>query len=518
MLVLNNQIREIDMSQKMRPGLLAAGLLAAGMFLTPQAAQAQDDVLAITSTAAMTTPNPYAESSAQAYSLWCQVYGCLGRYNFQTKEYEGILAESWEVVNDTTWRFTLRDDLPRHDGGPTVTSADVIHSWQRVMTDEASVQRFLFNEIEKLEVIDERTFDVVTKRPMAPLLAVLFDRLAITSKDLFEEHGKEADTVAPHGWGPYALEEYSIDQQIVISKHDEYPGVSEEAPDTAVFRQMREPEQRVTALLNGEVQIARLVPPQLMPRLEGNDSVQVVTTPSIEPMFVAMNPAFEPWDDVRVRRAVAHAIDKDLIIDRLLFGLADRLDGPLGEVQVCYDGPIDDPITYDPERARELLAEAGYADGGPAIDFHTANGRYISDRQIAEVITQMLTEVGFEVTLHAPEWANTWAKIRGGDVPMFYMGRGLTLDPSEPVAQYLQTGVTPRVSYSNPELDALFEKERQTFDHEERCQVWREIRQLIVDETPLHYMWTHRLVNGVAKGIEWPADASGEVWVPDVKM
>lgn len=501
-----------------KPFVLATSLAAWTALSGGAVAQVEGDVVSITTTAALTTRNPYAESSTQMYSMWCQVYGCLGRYNFQTREYEGILAESWEAVDDTRWRFILRDDLIRHDGGPGVTAEDVVHSWQRVMNDDASVQRFLFTEIEELVAVDEHTVDVVTKQPFAPLLAYLFDRLAITSAELYEEHGAEADTVAPFGWGPYALESYSIDQQIVITKHDSYPGLHEAAPDVAVFRQMREPEQRVTALLNGEVQIARLIPPQLMERLQSSDSVQVVQTSSIEPMFIAMNPAFEPWDDARVRRAVAHAVDKDMIIDRLLFGLADRLDGPIGEAQICYNGPIDNPIAYDPEAARALLAEAGYDGGGPKIDLYTANGRYISDRQISEVITQMLTEVGFEVTLHAPEFANMWADVRTGNSPMFYMGRGLVLDPSEGIAQYLETDNTPRISYSNPELDALFAAERQAIDIEERCALWREIRQLIVDESPMHFLWTHRLVNGVQQGVEWLGDASGEVWVADIKM
>lgn len=495
----------------------AAGL--AVVAATAGGAWAQDEkVVSITTTASLTTQNPYAESSTQMYSTWCQVYGCLGRYNFQTKEYEGVLAESWETVDDTRWRFKLRQDLQRHDGGPGVTAADVVHSWQRVMTDEASVQKFLFTEIEELVAVDEHTVDVVTREPFAPLLAYLFDRLAITSADLYAEHGAEADTKTPYGWGPYALENYSIDQQIVITKNDVFPGIAAAAPDVAVFRQMREPEQRVTALLNGEIQIAREIPPQLVERMEGSDRVDVVQTPSIQPMFVAMNPAFEPWGNPLVRRAVAHAIDKDLIIDRLLFGRADRLDGPIGETQICYDGPIDNPIAYDPEAARALLAEAGYADGGPKIDFYTANGRYIADRQVSEVITQMLSEVGFDVTLHAPEFANMWADVRTGNAPMFYMGRGLVLDPSEGIAQYLETGVTPRIDYSNPVLDALFSEERRTIDPAERCAVWREIRQLIVDESPMLFLWTHRLVNGVAKGVTWPADASGEVWVADIRM
>lgn len=499
-------------------GIVFAAMAMGAASATSALAQSEESVLSISATSAMTTQNPYAESASQMYSLWCQVYGCLGRYNYLSKQFEGILAESWENIDDRTWRFTLRDDLVRHDGGPAPTAADVVHSWQQALNDPDSVQAFYFSEVEKIEAIDERTVDVVTKEPLAPLLSYLFDRFPISSKELHEKHGASVYNEAPYGWGPYSLDEFAIDNRIVVRRHDQWPAMPEAAPEVAVFQQMREPEQRVTAVLNGEIQIARLIPPQLVSRLEGREDIEVVQTGSIEPMFLAMNPNFEPWGDVRVRRAAAFAIDRDLIIERLLFGYADRLDGPLGTEQICYSGAPDEPITYDPEKAKALLAEAGFADGGPKVELYVPNGRYISDRQIGEVLGQMLGAVGFDVTVHIPEWANLWSQIRGGDVPTFYMGRGLMLDPSEPLAQYFQTGVSPRIGYSNPELDALFAKERETFDPEERCKIFREISQLLVDEVPAHFLWNHRLVNAVHGSVEWPADASGEVWLAGVKM
>ena len=501
-----------------KTGLIAGAVSALALVGAVAPASAQEDkLLMVTSTFPMTSPTPYAESNAQMYSVWCQTYGCLGRYNYVEQEYQGILVDSWEIVDPTTWRFKLREDLVRHDGGPGPTTADVLHSYDRVLNDPASIQKNIFSEVETIREVDEYTFEIVTTEPLASLLSYIFDRFIITSAELAEAN-ENPDEAAPYGWGPYKLASYTLDQEIALEKNVDFPGMSDAAPDTAVYRQIREAEQRVTALLNGEVQIARLIPPQLVSRIEGNDSVNTVQSPSIEQMFLAFNPKFEPWNDRRVRQAAAHAINKDLIIDRFLMGLADRLDGPLGEQQICYSGPLDFVIDYDPERSRELLAEAGYEDGGPQIEFQTASGRYISDRQVAEIVTQMLTEVGFEVDLQAPEYANLTAAMRSGELPMYYLGRGLFLDPSEPLSQYLETDVTQRIGYSNPELDALLAEERQTLDFEERCQVVREAAELIAEEVPMFFMWSHRLVHGVQKGIEWDGSADGEIWLSDVKM
>ena len=503
---------------KTRQGLIGGAFGALAVLGLTQPLAAQDDkLLMVTSTFPMTSPTPYAESNAQMYSVWCQTYGCLGRYNYAAKEYQGILVENWEVVDPNTWRFKLREDLVRHDGGPGPTTADVPHSYDRVLNDPASIQKNIFSEVETIRAVDDYTFEIVTKKPLASLLSYIFDRFIITSAELAEAN-ENPDEDAAFGWGPYKLASYMLDQEIALEKNDDFPGISADAPDTAVFRQIREAEQRVTALMNGEVQIARLIPPQLVSRLEGNDAISLAQSPSIEPMFLAFNPKFEPWTDKRVRQAAAHSINKDLIIDRFLMGLADKMDGPLGEQQICYTGPLDFVIDYNPEKARALLAEAGYENGGPKVEFMTASGRYISDRQVSEIVTQMMTEVGFEVDLQVPEYANLTAAMRAGELPMYYLGRGLFLDPSEPLSQYLETDVTQRIGYSSPELDALLQQERQTLDFEERCKVVRQAAELIAEEVPMFFMWSHRLVHGVSKGIEWDASADGEIWLSDVKM
>jgi peptide/nickel transport system substrate-binding protein len=498
---------------------LAVWLVAVfAVVLAGSRVQAADKVLTMTTTSTVTTLNPYGESEAQAFFIWCQVYGCLGRIDYITKQLKGELAQNWEIINPTTWRYKLRTDLKRQDGGPGPTSEDVVHSWKRLMNDPESAQRWIMLGIKEIVAVDSSTFDIITDTPTVEVNTSLFGQFIITSKELFEKYGPEAYRSRRSGWGPYKLENFEVDQRIVLRKSDVWPEKAPAAPDVVIYRQMREAEQRVTAVLNDEVQVARLIPPQLVDRFKGQSRVKIAEMDSLEIMFMTFNATMPPWNDRRVRQAAAHAINRDLIIQRLLFGYARRLDGALGPTQICYDGPSKETLGFDIEKAKALLAEAGYANGGPDILFYTPSGRYISDKQISEAIVQMLQRVGFRVKLVAPEWANMWSDVRGGKTPAYYMGRGTFADPSLGLSQYFETGVTPRTMYSNPEIDQLFAKIRTTADDSQRCRLVRETVDKITADAAAQFLWTHKIIHAVRSDIEWPLDPSGDAWYLNIKM
>lgn len=495
----------------------AAALLASTMLVS-----AQERIMTITATEPMTTDHPYGESSAPVYSMWCHTYGCLGRLDHTAGRPMGILAEKWEMIDPLTWRFTLRKGLKRHDGGPGPTSADAVHTLNRIRTDKESVHSSFVAMVDTIIPVDELTFDIKTKAPAVNLVNALFDRFILTSAELYKKHGREADKKYPYGWGPYKLEEYSSDRRAVLRKNPDWREVDgfepKESPDVVILQQMREPEQRVTALLNGEVHVARLIPPQLVRRLEGREDVKVEKTGGIEVMFLAFNNKMKPWTDVRLRKAVAHSVNRQLIVDRLLGGNAVVQNGMVGPNQFCYTGKPDRVLEYDPARAKQLLAEAGYKDGGPEIDFYTAVGRYVSDRQVAEVVAQMLRQTGFKVRLHTPEYANFWADVRRGRSPFYYMGRGSVFDASDPAGQLYGTGGSPRVQYSNPKFDDLLRKQYAESNPEKRCQLWRELNQILIDDVPSHFMWTHSVITGLRANVDLQVERSGEFWLPRSRM
>lgn len=496
--------------------LQTAGALGVyGMMPSFASAQAQKTIT-ISTTGIIATPNPVAHSSAHLYSIFGQTYGFCCRRNYVTGKLDPVLAESWEAVDSTRWRIKLNKSLKRHDGGPAPTSADVLFSFDRIKNDPASQQAHRLPQIKSVEAVDDYTFDVVTKTPYALFPGDILPRITILSKELYEKHGDNVWKVAPYGWGPYMLKEFTPDNQVVMTRSPYWPDKQGGRPATGIYRQILEAEQRVTAILNNEVQIARLIPPQMVDRVRNQPGVDLVEAGGFEYMFIGMHVKFKPWNDPKVRRAVALAINKELIVDRILFGLADVMDAAVGPFQDCHKTAKNNP-KYDPEAAKKLLAEAGYPNGLD-VDFYTAAGRYPSDRQIGEVIAQMLGEVGIRCKLLAPDYSAFTEMVQDGKCPFFYTGRAGTEAATYNLPVFYESGSSKRIGYSNPRVDELFVKARSEFDDDKRCADIQELSDILVDETASVFMWTHKLLQAKRKNINWTADANGEVWLDDVSI
>jgi peptide/nickel transport system substrate-binding protein len=466
-------------------------------------------------TETIATINPYADSVLLMYDIWCQTYGCMTRYEPETQSYSSDFFESWKVEDPNTWVFTMKPGLKRHNGEPVVPE-DFVHSINRIKTDPQSRQQYHVADVKEVQIRDARTIVVKTSRPAAPLLDYMIF-VIITSKAQWDAHGADADRIATYGIGPYKLKKLVVDQYVALEKDPTNPLVTADNPDELVFQIMREPEQRVTALFNGEVQIAQFIPPHLVQRVRDNAASKIVMSETVESQFVAMSPLYTPFDKKEVRQAVGYAIDRDTIIKRVLQGQATKLDAPVGPGQVGYSPDIGNKYTYDPGKSRELLKKAGYPNG-VEVDFYATVGRYTLDKLLCEAIAQMLTRAGFKVNLKTPEWSTLWANVQKGGVPFYYMGRGTIMDPSAMMKQYFGTGGSPRIGYTNPELDKLLEKERATFDHAERMKVLQEAMAFINDEAPAFFLWRHQWAWGLSKSIDFQPSVTGDMWGWQIKV
>ena len=497
--------------------LMVAGL-ALSMAATTALAQKKTRVtIGVTET--METHNPYGDSVALLYGIYTELTGPLCKYNWKDGKWEPRLAKSWTVEDPNTWVFELDQGYTFNDGSP-VTAEDVVHSFKRVLTDPQTKQiASVARPVKEATAIDKFTVKVTTKKPTAPLLDFLCDALIVTSKAIYDKHGaKEADRKYMYGGGPYKLVELVQGQRMVIAKRPDHPAAKKNpnAPDEIVFRVMREPEQRVAALKNNEVQIAQFIPPHLYKSVDDSPNLKIVLADSIEIMFLAMQPK-PPFDKKEVRQAVCHAIDRDKIIRTLLQGQAHRLDGPLGPGQLGYNPNLKTRYTYDPKKARELLAKGGYPDG-VAVELQTPVNRYTLDKQATEAMIPMLNAAGFKAKLLTPEWPTLWANVQKGRVPFFYMGRGSVLDPSGPFHQYFRKGGSPRIGFSHPDLDAALDKEQQTFDPVERNKLLTTVQEMITDLAPACFMWRHQLLWGMANNIEYDPPADLRIYGMDISV
>jgi peptide/nickel transport system substrate-binding protein len=451
------------------------------------------------------THNPYGDSVSLLYGIWSEVTGPFCTYNYAKGDFEGRLAERWKVENPTTWVFSLNKNYKFNDGTP-VTADDVVHSMMnRVIGDPQSKQKAsVAGPIKKAEAVDKFTVKFTTDKPAAPLLSFVCDRLIVTSKAAFEKYGRDAaDKDHMMGSGPYRLKELIPGQRLVLAKRADHPDAKKHpnAPDEVIYRVMRETEQRVTALLNNEIQIAQFIPPHLRQRVEKSPNSKITAVDSVEIMFLAMQPK-PPFDKKEVRQAVCHAINRDQIIKTLLEGFASRLDGPIGPGQYGYDPNLKPKLNYDPEKAKKLLAQAGYPNGVD-VELQTPVGRYTLDKQLTEAMIPMLNAAGFRARLLTPEWPTLWGSVQKGGIPFYYMGRGSVQDPSAALHQYFHTGETPRIGYSNSKLDELLDKEQAEFDAKKRRQYLSQAMSIITEEAPACFMWRHKLLWGLNNRVEY---------------
>ena len=499
--------------------ILLASVAATATFGLAQNAEAGGQVtIGVTETIA--SYNPYADSISMGYAIWCQVYGCLGFYDYEKGDYVGILVERWEVdkADKNVWTFHLKRGVKRQNDGVEFTSADVIHSVNRINNDPQSKQKQNISPIKDISAVDKYTVKIVTKEPTASLLEYIFDRVIITAKDLYDKHGaREVDRKFPLGWGPYKLKELVIGQRIVLEKDSSHPDAKPKNPDTLIFSIMREAEQRVTALINNEIQIAQFIPPHLAERVSRATNAELLSTSSVEIMFLAMSPKYKPWDNLKLRQAVCYAIDRDLIIKNVLKAQADRLDGPIGPGQYGYDPEYTKKnltIAYDPAKARELVKASGY--NNEPVYLYAPVGRYINDKEVTEAMVPMLNAVGINARLRTPEWATLWADVQKGKTPFYYMGRGSVVDPSVALSQYFETNGSPRIGISDPEIDRTLAAERVAFDPAERKKALNIAFKAIEDAAPGCFMWRHHMLYGLSKTIVHKPNAAGRIFGTEI--
>jgi peptide/nickel transport system substrate-binding protein len=255
--------------------------------------------------------------------------------------------------------------------------------------------------------------------------------------------------------------------------------------DKLVIRIVPEDSTRVMLLLSGEADVIASVPPVLTERLKQSKDVKVLREMGFRTIYVGLNCTIKPFTDVRVRRAVAHAINPQAIVNGILGGMATiggSFESPVipGAIQGLK------PYPYDPARAKKLLAEAGFPNGFTTT-FYTPTGRYLMDRQVTEAVQAQLKEVGINAEIKAPDWATQIALLdKGTEVPMFLMGKGSpTGDLDFTLNLTIKTkGLMNHFQYSNPKVDAMIAEQEGIIDTKKRYQALSDIQKVVYDEVP----------------------------------
>ena len=409
-----------------RNAILAAA--AATVLVLSQGAEAKTFRYAFQGDAQSLDPHGLNETFSLGYLG--NVYEGLAAYS-SNLELIPALAESWETTSPTTWVFKLRKGVKFHNGND-FTADDVIFSWKRTLT-EGSDQKVRGSLIKSITKVDDHTIQVETPGPIPTLtrelvwLYIMDKEWAEANNAVEAESPTEADTsgkfasLNANGTGPFMIVERQPDVKSVFKRSSNYWKDIKSNVDEVVFTPISQDATRVAALLSGELDLAYPIPVQDWDRLTKADGVSPLTGPEARTIFLGMDQDRDellysnikgknPFKDLRVRQAFAHALNLDAIKKKVMRDAATP-SGLMVAPQINGHNPaLNQPYAYDPAKSKQLLAEAGYPDGFE-VTMDCPNNRYVNDERICQAVVGMLAKVGVKVDLLAQPKSKYFAKV-----------------------------------------------------------------------------------------------------------
>ena len=412
------------------------------------------------------------------------------------------LAESWENLDETTWQFRLKKGI-RFSNGEDFNAESVKFSLERVLDPATKApNRSRIASIERVDVVDEYTVNIVTKNPAPTLLHGLtedaFCSLMVPPKYVSENPGLL--TSKPVGTGPYELVEWVKDDHVTLRAKKDYWGGASEI-ENVIFRPIPEISTRLSELKSGGIDLTADVPPEQADDLKKIKGVTVLSSPTDRLFYITVNTLEDgPLKDKRVRQAMMYAIDVEAINQGILGCMAKRTAVNLPVEAFGYDDSLA-PYPYDPEKAAALLKEAGY-EKGFSVPFLSRNGRYIKDKEIVEACAGYLAQVGIECRVEFVEggiWAGrTENHGRKGLSYPGWSGR----DADLVFYPQLYSGQTQ--SYvADPALDEMIMAARTTMDQQKRLEIYKRICAYVYEEMYQLPLFQSPAIYGVNADFDW---------------
>lgn len=438
-------------------------------------------------------------------------------------EIEPLLATEWEVEDDTVWTFTLREGVTFHDG--TDFTADAVKAnFDRVLDPAVASERaFLYEAVEEVNVVDDYTVEIITRYPYSPLLEHLshdgggmispelieadyqnaIDQagLEITLEEYYEVRdagGEEIEALGddlyeflssqierhPVGTGYLEFVSRSPGSETVLQRNENYWG-DPAFVDTVTFKVVTETGSRLAELETGSSDMIFHVESANIERVESNEDVSIMTSYGVGIDYIGFNMQKEPFDDVRVRQAVSHALDKELVMEGVYNDSGAIAHGPIAPDILGYDENVQG-LDYDMERAAELLEEAGLGDGFSFTLMTNDNPERVT---LSLILQESLAELNVDVNVQQMEWGAYLEMTGQGEHDMFVLGWSNSAGSSDnalvPLFHSDSLGdVGNRSFYESDELDALLDAGKEEVDDDAREQIYKDAAELIIHDAP----------------------------------
>lgn len=446
------------------------------------------------------TLDPHGQNDQPSARVRAQIFETLVNHGYNLEIVPG-LAKSWEQIDDVTWEFKLQENVKFHNGDD-FTAADVKYSFERIKA-LPSPAAFLIDEVKEVVVVDDYTVRIILKQPFAPILAHLaHPSNAIVNKRSVEEAGDNFGSQVAVGTGPFEFVDWVAGSHVELRRFDGYWGEPAKV-ETLIIRGIPENTVRAIELETGGADIVYNIEPIDEMRLIGTPGIKLVKYETLSTSYIGFNVEKEPFDNPLVRQAINHALDVEAIVDFIYTGQASPVTGPLPPL--VWGAREDLPsYDYDPEKAKALLAEAGYPDGFKTSIWTNDNPLRM---QIAEMFQADLAEIGVDVEVLIVPWATYLEDTAAGKHDMFILGWvTVTADPDYGLWALFHSSQMGdpgnRSFYANPRVDELLELGRAEGDPEKRAAIYAEAQQLIVEDAPWAFLIATSEVNGLQENVE----------------
>lgn len=467
----------------------------------PTGAEA-DRPLRIAQTANTLDPHNTA-SVGSDLSIIGSVYSSLVRRDAEG-EIGPDIAQSWEQVDANTWRFELNPDATFSDGTP-LTAETVVWNFERVLDEDAALRlQSFFSNVSEVTATDEHTVDISTEQPDADLLMSL-SFFYLLDPEWASQNDPAADAM---GSGPYELTSYTPQGPLSLQARDDY-WAEPASISTIEYLDLGSADAEVNALQAGEVDLVSGLAPADLDRLGNVEGIQLAPIESSRAAYVKFNTLLEPVDDVTVRQALNHAVDKQAIIDSILRGTVDQSQGQiLTENFTGFDEDLE-PYAYDPDLARELLAEAGYGDGFE-LELEYPTNTYVEADAIVQAVAANLEDVGVTVTTSSAPF-DTWLSkyVDEGD-----MAQSIYITQSwQTTSGFLglfEQG-SPYAYFEDDEYVDLLNQARYASTPEEQAELYSQTLRRFREQAPVLFLFPQPAIYGLASGIAWTPSADG--WI-----
>jgi len=418
------------------------------------------------------------------------------------------LATSWEVSEDgTEWTFHLRRDVKFHSG-KMLSAEDVKATFDRLLNPSYALPLSkIFRVIKSVQIIDDYTVKFVTEKPVADMLArMAYAHAEIIGKEAVEKYGADLDWVED-GTGPYKLESYVPEESVTLVRFNDYWG-GKPYLDKIVFKVVREDATRVAMLETGQADVVVNVPAADVPRLQANPNIEIHIEPSSRVAHIGLNCQKPPFNDVRVRQALNYAIDREAIIKGILKGVGKPAYSIVSPIVWGYYKV--EKYYYDPQKAKKLLAAAGYPNGFKAT-LWTPQGRYFMDKETAVAVQAQLREVGVDVDVRVIDWATYLSLLRKpleeSRTEMYLLGwESGTGDIAYILDLVFDSAAWPPESwntmfYKDTAVDVLIDAGKVTTDLKDRHEIYKGLQKLVVDDAPWIFLYVYQMVTGMRSNV-----------------